>query len=115
VREEAHCKHFLTVVMDGSDQTKIVGDVENGYRAFASDRYLIGVSESLSGFTEILPTGCFGYPIPMVQRGTRFGVSHFGGIKKFSGYDPHDDPANVAKMTTFVKIGFCMASNHPSS
>ena len=106
MREEAHGEHFLTVVMDGSDQTKIVGDVENGYRAIAFDRHLIGVSKSPSGLTEILPAGGFGYPIPMVKRGTRFGVSLFGGIKKFSGDDPHVVVSNVAKMTTFVKAGF---------
>jgi hypothetical protein len=106
MREEAHGEHFLTVVMDGSDQTKIVGDVENGYRTIAFDRHLIGVSKSPSGFTEILPAGGFGYPIPMVKRGTRFGVSLFGGIEKLSGDDPHVDLSRVAKMTTFVKTGF---------
>jgi hypothetical protein len=42
----------------------------------------------------------------MVKRGTRFGVSFFGGIEKFSGDDPHVDLSKVAKMTTFVKTGF---------
>jgi hypothetical protein len=112
MREEAHGEHFLTVIMDGGNQTKIVGDVKNGYRAIAFDRNLIGVGKSLTGFTQILPTGCFGYPVPVVKRGTSFGVSPFGRIEKFSGDDPHTVLSNVAKMTTFVKTSFCVALNH---
>jgi hypothetical protein len=47
--EEPHGEDFLPIIVDRGDESKIVGDIENGYCSVASYSHLIGMSEGLAG------------------------------------------------------------------
>jgi hypothetical protein len=47
--EKPHGKYFLPVVVDRSDKTKIVCDIENSDSSIAFDSHLIGMTEGLPG------------------------------------------------------------------
>jgi hypothetical protein len=49
VGEKPHGKDFLPVVVDRSDKTKIVCDIENSDSSIAFDSHLIGMTEGLPG------------------------------------------------------------------
>ena len=58
---------LLAIVVNGGDETKIVGDVENRDRPTASNRDLVGMREGLTGLGEILPLGGAGHAMPVIQ------------------------------------------------
>lgn len=47
--EKPHGEDFLPIVVNCSDESKIVGDIKNSHGSVASDSYLIGMSEGLTG------------------------------------------------------------------
>ena len=53
--QEPHGVDLLPIVVDRSDQTEIVGDIEDGDGAFTFDGDLICVGKGLPGLGEILP------------------------------------------------------------
>jgi len=65
--EEPHGEDFLTIVVNCSDESKIVGDIENGHGSVASYSHLIGMSEGLAGLGQVLPFRGPRDPVPMVE------------------------------------------------
>ncbi len=65
--EEPHGEDLLPIVVNCSDESKIVGDIENSHGAVASDSHLIGMSEGLAGLGEVLPFRSSCYPVPMIE------------------------------------------------
>jgi hypothetical protein len=49
VGKKPHGKDFLPVVVDRSDKTKVVCDIENGDSSAAFDGHLIGMTEGFPG------------------------------------------------------------------
>ena len=65
--EEPHGEDFLPIVVNRSDESKIVGDIENSDGSVASDSHLIGMSEGLAGLGQVLPFRGSRDPVPMVE------------------------------------------------
>lgn len=65
--EEPHGEDFLPIVVNCSDESKIVGDVKNGHGAVASDSHLIRMPEGLAGLGQVLPFRGSCDPVPMVE------------------------------------------------
>jgi hypothetical protein len=65
VREKPHGENFPPVVVDRSDKTKIVCDIENGDGPIAFYSHLIGMIEDFPGLAQVLPfrSSCNSLPI----------------------------------------------------
>jgi hypothetical protein len=65
--KEPHGEDFLPIVVNCSDESKIVGDIEDRYGSIASDSHLIGMSERLAGLSQVLPFRGSRGLMPMVE------------------------------------------------
>lgn len=89
--EKPHGEDFLPIVVDCSDESKIVGDIENGDCPIASDSHLIGMSEGLAGLGQVLPFRGSRDSVPMIEGSAGFWVCLFCFFKEFSRDDSHAD------------------------
>jgi hypothetical protein len=88
--KKSHGEYFLSVIMDGRDESVIVGDIENGDGAVAFNGHLVGVGEALACLREILPASSSCNFEPMVEWCACFGVDLFCFFEKPPGEDAHD-------------------------
>ena len=87
--QEPHGEYLLPVIVDGGDESEIVGDIENGDGASAFDGHLVGVEKGLACLGKILPASGSRSPIPMIEWCTCFGISLLCCFEELLGDDAH--------------------------
>ena len=101
---KTHGVNGPAVIVDGSNETKIVGDVKNGDGTLAFHLNLVCVAKGLAALRKTIPKGRKSDSVPMVKRSASFGVGAFSFIEEVSGDDTHERRAESGQIGHNVKV-----------